>query len=230
MSNQAGFKPVVDQPRRWHVLETFMAEQGYKTFVEVGCREGRTTGHILKAVPDSRVIAIDPWMADPAPNNGDKTREDYKAWDFGKIEAEFWANVGEHKDRCTMLRCTSEEASKRFTPGSGKSAGGFDLVLRSVSLENPDNDLKSMDVVQEIPAADLVFIDALHDYESVKQDIALWWPKVRIGGMLCGHDFNHKWPGCERAVAESFDLMHIGVASDSVWFIVKAAEEQYRAS
>lgn len=76
---------------------------------------------------------------------------------------------------------------------------------------------------------DLIFIDALHDYEHVKQDIALWWPKVRIGGILAGHDFNHKWPGCERAVAESFDLMQVGVAPDSVWFVMKVSEDQFRA-
>jgi len=36
--------------------------------------------------------------------------------------------------------------------------------------------------------ADLVFIDADHRYKSVKQDIELWWPKVKEGGILCGHD------------------------------------------
>lgn len=36
--------------------------------------------------------------------------------------------------------------------------------------------------------ADIVFIDADHRYESVKQDLELWWPKVKVGGILCGHD------------------------------------------
>lgn len=209
MAHQAGFTPVVAQPRRWDVLSQFMLEQGYKTFVEVGCKEGRTTGHILKTVPDSRVIAIDPWISNPAPKNGDPTREDYEKWDFAKIEREFWANVGENKDRCCMIRATSEEAAK----------GHFEMHTGPFGYAS--------NCVREL---DLVFIDALHDYESVKQDIALWWPKVRIGGMLCGHDFNHQWPGCEHAVAESFNLMQIGIASDSVWFIVKTHEDQLRAS
>ncbi len=60
--NQAGFTPIVAQPRRWDVLSSFMLEQGYKTFVEVGCKEGRTTGFVLANCPDIHVIAIDPWM------------------------------------------------------------------------------------------------------------------------------------------------------------------------
>ncbi len=80
MSHQAGQTPIVAQPRRWDVLASFMLSQNYKTFVEIGAKEGRTTGHILKTVPDSLVIAIDPWIANPAPTNGDTTREDYEKW------------------------------------------------------------------------------------------------------------------------------------------------------
>lgn len=39
---------------------------------------------------------------------------------------------------------------------------------------------------------DFVFIDAQHDYESVKSDILAWRPKVRIGGILSGHDYGHE--------------------------------------
>jgi hypothetical protein len=35
---------------------------------------------------------------------------------------------------------------------------------------------------------DLVFIDGNHGYSHVKQDIRAWLPKVRPGGVLCGHD------------------------------------------
>jgi hypothetical protein len=35
---------------------------------------------------------------------------------------------------------------------------------------------------------DLVFIDGDHRFEAVKADIMSWFPKVRAGGILCGHD------------------------------------------
>lgn len=36
---------------------------------------------------------------------------------------------------------------------------------------------------------DFVYIDGNHSYDFVKQDIQLWWPKLKRGGILCGHDY-----------------------------------------
>ena len=35
---------------------------------------------------------------------------------------------------------------------------------------------------------DYVYIDAGHTHEDVLSDIDAWWPKIRRGGMLAGHD------------------------------------------
>lgn len=48
---------------------------------------------------------------------------------------------------------------------------------------------------------DFVFIDASHDYENVKIDIDSWYPKVKIGGFIGGHDYPH-WKGVKKAVDE----------------------------
>jgi len=50
-----------------------------------------------------------------------------------------------------------------------------------------------------------VYIDANHNYGSVKEDIEAWFPKVNKGGIICGHDYNNeeqKWKGVEEAVNE----------------------------
>ena len=50
---------------------------------------------------------------------------------------------------------------------------------------------------------DFVFIEANHDYEHVKADIAAWLPKMRQGGLLSGHDYGEPC-GVKQAVDEAF--------------------------
>jgi predicted O-methyltransferase YrrM len=166
------------------VLRTFIQEEGYTRFVEVGCKEGRTTAHILEHCPECHVIAIDPWaaMPDQSAKNGGET---YEAWDFQAIEADFWRRVEPWTARLTFHRKTSLEAADAVDDSS----------------------------------QDLIFIDAAHDYDSVVEDIAVWRPKARDGGIIAGHDFQHSFPSVMDAVAASFNLMVVQVAPDSVWWV-----------
>lgn len=77
---------------------------------------------------------------------------------------------------------------------------------------------------------DFVFIDANHEYEAVKADIEAWLPKVRKGGILCGHDYSDGplpggdgklwFPGVKQAVDEAFgDRVNKPVSGSSVWWI-----------
>ena len=50
---------------------------------------------------------------------------------------------------------------------------------------------------------DLLFVDAGHDYASVRADLAAWVPKLRPGGWLVCDDYEEKWPGVVRAVDET---------------------------
>lgn len=36
---------------------------------------------------------------------------------------------------------------------------------------------------------DFVYIDANHTYQAVKDDIRMWYPKVKSGGLVMGHDY-----------------------------------------
>jgi predicted O-methyltransferase YrrM len=41
----------------------------------------------------------------------------------------------------------------------------------------------------EDESVDFVFIDADHSYDSVVKDLTAWFPKVKNGGILAGHDY-----------------------------------------
>lgn len=51
---------------------------------------------------------------------------------------------------------------------------------------------------------DFVFVDAAHDFESVSRDLAAWYPKVRVGGRIAGHDYNMGWADVLRGVDTFF--------------------------
>jgi len=40
----------------------------------------------------------------------------------------------------------------------------------------------------EDESIDYVYVDGDHEYEPVKLDMQLWWPKVKKGGVMGGHD------------------------------------------
>lgn len=55
----------------------------------------------------------------------------------------------------------------------------------------------SMDAVKEFAdnSLDFVFIDGNHSFEFVVNDIAEWSKKVKVGGIIAGHDFWHSADG-----------------------------------
>ncbi len=51
---------------------------------------------------------------------------------------------------------------------------------------------------------DFIFIDACHDYECVKEDLHVWYPKLKKDGIIAGHDYYDGHVGVEQAVNEFF--------------------------
>jgi cephalosporin hydroxylase len=56
----------------------------------------------------------------------------------------------------------------------------------------------------ENESIDFLFIDGDHRYEGVKQDLKLWMPKIKKGGVIAGHDYNEPTCGVKQAVDEFF--------------------------
>jgi predicted O-methyltransferase YrrM len=65
---------------------------------------------------------------------------------------------------------------------------------------------------------DMIFVDAMHDYENVKADLQRWWPRVRNGGGLAAHDFGHTdFADVEKAAREVLGEPH-GVVVTLAWW------------
>jgi len=79
-------------------------------------------------------------------------------------------------------------------------------------------DVEAMNLRIKDSSIDLVFIDACHLYEHVKKDIAYCWPKIRPGGVLCGHDYCGNHPGVMQAVNDWSEGFRVNVGFGSSVF------------
>ena len=58
---------------------------------------------------------------------------------------------------------------------------------------------------------DFIFIDANHSYESVKEDLNIWWPKLKSKGLFSGHDWLHNfYPNQGKNMSVYYDNNYIG--------------------
>lgn len=126
--------------------------------------------------------------------------------------AEQLRSAGKH--RCTLFAVDpwADPMDKKAFDRNLKKMAGSSLVtpLQMTSMQAAGY-LEGKGV-----ECDLVFIDGLHDYESVKQDICAWRRLVKPGGTLAGHDY-WNWgqhEGVGRAVDEAFPGV---VTCSSVW-------------
>lgn len=74
-------------------------------------------------------------------------------------------------------------------------------------------------------STDLVYIDGDHSYDAVWHDLQAWWPKVKPGGLLAGHDFIcpgdvDVWPGVQKAVLAFADRHAL-----DIWLVPENAVE-----
>merc|ERR1711879_778589 len=70
---------------------------------------------------------------------------------------------------------------------------------------------------------DLLFFDYCYDYETMELGLSLWWPMVRPGGIMSGHDYNGRWPGSAAAIHDFVKKhrLHLFLGIETVWWVIK---------
>lgn len=69
-----------------------------------------------------------------------------------------------------------------------------------------------------------VYIDGDHAYESVREDIEAWYPKISPNGIIAGDDYG--WPGVKQAVKEALGENFM-VEADNNWIHSKKKDFSY---
>lgn len=130
-----------------------------------------------------------------------------------------YLDVGNYQYTQEMQDKIKEEARANLLPYAKLPTGNKERI----KFLYQDSAEAAKSVAEE--SVDFVYIDANHEYSHVLADIKTWWPKVRKGGFLCGHDFS--MADVTRAITEAVDadsvVTHIyGVTGDAdSWFIYK---------
>lgn len=83
--------------------------------------------------------------------------------------------------------------------------------------------LPSIEASKLIPdnSLDIVFIDGEHTYEAVRADIKAWLPKLKKGGILCGHDYQVETMGVIHAVHDCLGCDNVTILTDCMFVYEK---------
>jgi|SRR5580692_1314240 hypothetical protein len=115
-----------------------------------------------------------------------------EAVEIGVFRGEF-SEAFLNKWKGRTLYCVDPWLPTEYYPGDREN----DLLLTKRALNRHHyGRWKALRVTSEaaarrVPdgALDFVYLDGDHNYASVKQDLSLWWPKLRPGGLMAGHDW-----------------------------------------
>jgi hypothetical protein len=177
------------------------AQDGAK-FVEIGCSYGRSTAYLASRVANSKkritIYAVDVWLG--------YLIQRVVVSVVQRDPVTNQAQVVKYEDQQIPVSVFPEFLSHMV------QAGLIDII---VPLRMPST---SAARIFEDNSIDFCFIDADHAYEAVKEDLHSWYPKIRPGGLIAGHDYGGADPGVKRAVDEFFSSVTV---SRSSWAVRK---------
>jgi hypothetical protein len=135
---------------------------------------------------------LDGYAAEVGVSHGDFSQEIMSRWNGEKyFMIDAWKRFPGYNDLCDRTDEVMEGIYKGVVSKFGLNNKA--IVLRGFSAE--------VGRMFQDEFFDFVYIDADHTYKSVKEDIATWFPKVKAGGIMSGHDYKEGM-GVIQAVTE----------------------------
>lgn len=129
------------------------------------------------------------------------------------VAVDTWANDGVYSDQIASY--SKSELDEQFNLFSSRVQGlPFVRIVRETTTQAVKRFTDNF--------FDFVYIDADHSYSGCKLDIQSWYPKVKRGKFLVGHDYKKSF-GVYSAVNEFVDQYHLELIflSPSTWAVVK---------
>lgn len=199
----ADFEPTIPKAdlQGWNgrhpALKRSVEEVEPSIIIDVGAWKGLSTSFLAKSAKeldlDTKVIAVDTWLG--SPEHWSHTRED-------NIFAHLKTKNGYPQLYYTFLsNMVYAGVSDMVVPLPQTSDNAY-VILKKKKIK-----------------ADLIHIDAAHEYEPVLKDARNFWELLNPGGILIGDDYT--WAGVAKAAHEFADSLGLEVEIDKPKWIIR---------
>jgi hypothetical protein len=185
------------------IFEQVMSKMRPSRVIEVGSWKGASAIHMANlakslGIADFVLLCVDTWLGSP----------------------EHWM-VRDNPDFMPSLRLRNgyPQLYWQFLANVVHAGHADCIVPFPISSDGAAQFLSARGIV-----FDAAYIDAGHQYRSVRADLEAFWPLVRVGGVMFGDDFLPAWHGVIRAVsefAESKSGSQLHLAGEGKWLIPK---------
>lgn len=151
---------------------------------------------------------------------GDFTKNVLSSWKQASlyVQVDLWAQQANYKD----IANKPDSVQLKFMNQS--IAAGDDMVKAgTVKAVTQCKGYTTQCVSRfEDNSLDLVYVDARHDRKGVLEDIQAYWPKLKVGGVMAGHDYLENY----EAMGQDWALNYDGTRDESLR-VVKGAVDDF---